>query len=67
MICEKCDVGMELAETIQLNFTSPRFAELGFFNVPKQTRNAEMYICPECGNVQFGAEPTEEERSKKDV
>lgn len=58
---------MTLEKKIPLEFTSPRFAELGFFNVPSQTRNAEMYVCPECGNVQFGAEKLEEEEDNKAV
>ena len=67
MICELCEAEMALEKKIPLEFTSPRFAELGFFNVPSHTRSAEMYICPECGNVQFGAEPPEEEQPKNDV
>ena len=65
MICEKCEAEMALEKKIPLEFTSPRFAELGFFNVPKQTRNAEMYVCPECGNVQYAAEKPEETEEKE--
>lgn len=60
MICEKCDVGMELAETIQLNFTSPNFAQAGHFRVPKEFRNVEKYVCPKCGDVKYAPEVNEE-------
>lgn len=67
MICEKCEAEMVLTKKIPLEFTSPRFAERGFFNVPKQTRSAELYTCPECGNVQYGAEKPEEEQPTPQV
>ena len=66
MICEKCGAEMALEKQIQLNFTSPRFAELGHFRVPQELRNAEMYVCP-CGNIQYGAEKQEEEQPKDSV
>lgn len=56
MICEKCGVEMELSESIDLNFTSRRFAEKGFFNVPVIEKKAEKYTCPECGETVFAPE-----------
>ena len=56
MICQKCGTEMALEKKIQLNFTSPVFKENGYFKVPDEYRNAEMYVCNKCKNVQFGAE-----------
>ncbi len=50
---------MALERTIPMNFTSPRFAELGHFRVPQEVRIAEMYVCS-CGNVQYAPEKKEE-------
>lgn len=47
---------MELSESIDLNFTSRRFAEKGFFNVPVIEKKAEKYTCPECGETVFAPE-----------
>ena len=64
MIWERCEVEMNLAETIQLNFTSPNFAQLGHFRVPKEERSVEKYVCPECGAVQYAPEVTADEQSE---
>ncbi|SEL48030.1 hypothetical protein SAMN02910353_02705 [Ruminococcus sp. YRD2003] len=63
MICDKCEVEMNLAETIKLNFTSPNFAELGFFRVPKQYRNVEKYICPLCGKTGYAPEMPQDDET----
>ena len=57
---------MTLEKKIPLNFTSQRFTEKGFFKVPKQYRNAEMFVCGECKNIQFGAEMPEKEETEKE-
>ena len=39
---------MPLQSKLDLNFTSPRFAENGSFRVPAINRDAEIYFCSEC-------------------
>lgn len=64
MICEKCEAEMTLRQEIPLNFTSPEFKKKGYFNVSAIKKNAEMYVCESCGNVQFAPEQDEEEEKQ---
>lgn len=66
MICEKCEEEMTLTQEITLDFTSPEFKKKGYFNVPAIKRNAEMYVCGSCGNVQFAPEQDEDEEEKEE-
>jgi len=65
MICEKCGAEMTLQKQIQLNFTSPRFAELGHFKVRDELRNADIYVCPGCGEVRYAPEMPDEPEEKE--
>ena len=56
---------MALQKQIQLNFTSSRFAELGHFKVRDELRNADIYVCPGCGEVRYAPEMPDEPEEKE--